>query len=69
MLLRVVLCTIILQLLVFLAKNWPQENTRNTRKGNCISAFFALHSVRIQDFLPRPTTKEWGEDRGENSQN
>src|SRR5437667_11636851 len=30
------------QIFVFPAKNWPQENTRNTKKRICISAHFAF---------------------------
>src|SRR5688572_29815116 len=30
------------QIFVFLAKNWPQENTRNTKKRSCVSAFYAF---------------------------
>jgi hypothetical protein len=30
------------QLFVLLAKNWPQENTKNSKKGLWASAFFAF---------------------------
>src|SRR5208282_2354573 len=39
--------TTIMQIFVFLAKNWPRENVRNAKKRSCVSGFFALQYVRI----------------------